>query len=58
MAHRLRCGELSMYRALSNFVEFLARIAALAGGALLLGIVALTFVSILGRAMVPCDIGL
>ncbi len=47
-----------MYRSLERLAEFVAMVLALAGGALLLAIVALTCVSIAGRALVPLDIGL
>lgn len=46
-----------MYRRLSMLAELLARILALAGGAILLGITLLTCISIFGRALIPLDIG-
>lgn len=46
-----------MYRRLQLIVELIARGLALAGGAVLLCLIALTCVSILGRALVPLDIG-
>ena len=47
-----------MYRSLSRLAEIIAAFLALAGGAILLAIVALTCVSIAGRALVSLDIGL
>jgi len=47
-----------MYRALNWMAEHLSRLLALAGGAVLLIVIALTCVSITGRAMLPLDIGL
>lgn len=47
-----------MYRSLDRIAEFIATALALAGGLVLLAIVALTCVSIVGRAFVPLDIGL
>lgn len=47
-----------MYRRLQIIVELIARLLAIGGGAVLLCIVALTCVSIIGRALVPLDIGL
>ncbi len=47
-----------MYRGLNKIAEGLAAALALVGGAVLLVIVALTCVSIAGRALVPLDIGL
>lgn len=47
-----------MYRTLNSIVEVIARALALAGGAILLAITALTCVSIIGRALLPLDIGL
>lgn len=47
-----------MYRSLNRLAEFIAAFLALAGGVLLLAIVALTCVSIAGRALVPLDIGM
>ncbi len=46
-----------MYRSLNAFAEILARILALCGGTVLLGVTALTCVSIAGRALVPLEIG-
>lgn len=46
-----------MYATLNRFAEWVAVALALAGGLVLLGIVALTCVSIVGRALVPFDIG-
>ncbi len=46
-----------MYRSLNRITEWIASALALAGGILLLAIVALTCVSIIGRALVPLDIG-
>lgn len=46
-----------MYRRLQIIVELIARVLALAGGAVLLCIIVLTCVSIIGRALVPFDIG-
>ena len=47
-----------MYSQFSRLAEFIARTLALAGGFLLLGIIVLTCVSIIGRALVPLDIGI
>ena len=47
-----------MYQMLHRCAETLARMLALAGGLLLIGLVALTCVSIIGRAFVPLDIGI
>lgn len=47
-----------MYRSLNRLAEVIAAFLAMAGGALLLAIVAMTCVSIAGRALVPLDIGL
>lgn len=47
-----------MYRRLQIIVELIARLLAIGGGAVLLCIIALTCVSIIGRALVPLDIGL
>ncbi len=47
-----------MYRSLNKAAEVIAAALALAGGLLLLAIVALTCASILGRALVPLDIGI
>ena len=46
-----------MYSRLNRFAEILATLLALAGGAVLLGIIVLTCVSIIGRAFVPLNIG-
>lgn len=47
-----------MYQRLNFLVERIARVLAFAGGALLLAITALTCISIIGRALIPLDIGL
>jgi TRAP-type C4-dicarboxylate transport system permease small subunit len=47
-----------MYRRFQIIVELIARLLAIGGGAVLLCIIALTCVSIIGRALVPLDIGL
>lgn len=47
-----------MYRTLHMLAEFLARVLALAGGAVLIVVTALTCISIAGRVLVPLDIGL
>lgn len=47
-----------MYVQLERFASWIAKVLALAGGAVLLGIVALTCVSIIGRAFVPLNIGI
>lgn len=47
-----------IYRILEQLAETLARVLALAGGAVLLGITLLNCVSIAGRAALPLDIGL
>ena len=47
-----------MYDRLNGFVAFIARLLAFAGGAVLLGLTALTCISIIGRALIPLDIGL
>lgn len=47
-----------MYRRLQIIVELIARLLAIGGGAVLLCIIVLTCVSIIGRALVPLDIGL
>ena len=47
-----------MYSRLNRIAEILATLLALAGGAVLLGIIVLTCVSIIGRAFVPLNIGL
>lgn len=47
-----------MYRRLQILVELIARVLAIAGGAVLLFIIALTCVSIAGRALLSLDLGL
>lgn len=47
-----------MYKTINWAIETLARGLAIAGGIVLLGIVVLTFVSILGRVFVPLNIGI
>lgn len=47
-----------MYRKLSRIADALAAALAIAGGLVLLGIVVLTCISIIGRALVPLDIGI
>ncbi|MEM9317404.1 MAG: TRAP transporter small permease [Pseudomonadota bacterium] len=47
-----------MYQKLSQGADVLARCLALAGGALLIAITALTVISIIGRAFVPLQIGI
>lgn len=47
-----------MYRNLNRIAEIIAASLAIAGGIVLLAIVALTCVSIIGRALVPLNIGL
>ena len=47
-----------MYEALGRLADILARLLAYAGGIVLLVLVALTCVSIAGRAFVPLDIGI
>lgn len=47
-----------MYQMLTNSTRILAQAMALFGGALLLLVVGITFISIAGRALVPLDIGL
>lgn len=47
-----------MYRTLDRIAEFIAAALAMAGGVVLLAIVALTCVSIIGRALVPLDLGI
>lgn len=47
-----------MYDGLNGFVASIARILAYAGGAVLLGLTAMTCISIIGRALIPLDIGL
>ncbi|MHA3916512.1 TRAP transporter small permease [Halovulum sp. GXIMD14793] len=47
-----------MYRHLDQYTALLARTLAFAGGAVLLALIVLNCFSIIGRAMVPLDIGL
>ncbi len=47
-----------MYQVTYRIVDWLARAMALAGGAVLLGLIVLTCISITGRALLPLDIGL
>jgi TRAP-type C4-dicarboxylate transport system permease small subunit len=47
-----------MYQTLNQIAEILARTLALAGGLVLLALTLLTCVSIIGRVLVPFDIGL
>lgn len=47
-----------MYHSLNWLVDVIARALALIGGGVLLGITALTCISIAGRALLPLDIGL
>lgn len=47
-----------MYDRLNAIVEFIARVLAFAGGIVLLGLTALTCISIAGRALIPLDIGI
>ncbi|MDF1727943.1 MAG: TRAP transporter small permease [Sulfitobacter sp.] len=47
-----------MYRHLNSLAEALARLLALAGGAVLLFITLMTCLSIIGRALIPLGIGL
>lgn len=47
-----------MYDRLNAIVEFIARALAFAGGIVLLGLTALTCISIAGRALIPLDIGI
>ncbi len=47
-----------MYLRLNSFVEVIARVLALLGGAVLLVITLLTCISIAGRALLPLDIGI
>ncbi len=47
-----------MYRSLNTIAEVLARFLALAGGAVLISLTLLTCISIVGRALIPLDIGL
>ena len=47
-----------MYKSLNIAAEALAKTLALAGGAVLLGLTALTCYSIVGRSLVPLDIGI
>ena len=46
-----------MYSRLDSFIALIAKVLAMAGGAVLLGITMLTCVSIAGRALLPLDIG-
>ncbi len=46
-----------MYRVLGKSVEILARFTALAGGAVLLGLIAMTVASIIGRALIGIGLG-
>lgn len=46
-----------MYNSLNSIAEMIARFLAFAGGAVLLGIILLTCISITGRALLPLDIG-
>ncbi|MCR9108930.1 TRAP transporter small permease [Marivita sp. XM-24bin2] len=47
-----------MYRQARTIAEMIARALAIAGGAVLLCLIVLTCISIIGRALVPFDIGL
>lgn len=47
-----------MYRQLNLMVEIIARALAIAGGVVLLVLTALTCVSIIGRALLPLDLGI
>ena len=47
-----------MYRRLQILVELIARVLAIAGGAVLLCIIVLTCISIIGRALVPLNLGI
>jgi TRAP-type C4-dicarboxylate transport system permease small subunit len=47
-----------MYRLIQTLAELLARGLALAGGFVLIAIIALTCYSIIGRALIPLDIGI
>ncbi len=47
-----------MYRQARTIAEMIARVLAIAGGAVLLCLIVLTCISIIGRALVPFDIGL
>ena len=47
-----------MYARLNRIAEWIATLLALLGGLILLGIIALTCLSIAGRALLPLDIGL
>lgn len=47
-----------MYHALHRAAEWIARLMALSGGAVLVALTAATCVSIIGRAAVPLDIGI
>lgn len=46
-----------MYLMLNRFADHVARVLAIAGGAVLLGLTLLTCISIIGRALIPLDIG-
>lgn len=46
-----------MYDRLDVTVAFIARVLAFAGGAVLLGLTGLTCISIIGRALIPMDLG-
>ena len=46
-----------MYSTLDSLIALIAKVLALAGGAVLLGLTILTCVSITGRALLPLDIG-
>lgn len=54
----IRPGVPAMYRLLYRAVDTLARLLALAGGAVLIALIVLTCVSIAGRALLPFDLGL
>ena len=47
-----------MYAVLSRTAEFIARTMAVIGGMILIGVVVLTVISIIGRALLPLGIGL
>ena len=47
-----------MYFQINRIVEAIARLLAYAGGAVLLAVTFLTCISIIGRAMIPLDIGI
>ena len=46
-----------MYRSISRLAEVIAMVMALVGGFVLLAIIVLTCISIIGRALVPLDLG-